>query len=61
MEYKVITSNSVSGLNNQVGTLINNGWKPVGSHQIITTIIESVYANTKQLYKNEYSQTMIKE
>lgn len=64
MEYKVITSSSVSGLNNQVNTLINSGWKPIGSHSVIRTHEQKRFSGSQHkdtTYKHEYSQTMIKE
>lgn len=60
-EYKIVTSHSAQGLNNSVNALIKEGWKPVGSHTVVTTLMEVLYAGTRHKYEVEYSQTMIKE
>lgn len=64
MEYKIVTSESSSELTNKVNELIGDGWKPVGSHNVVmknsfNRFSGNVHRDT--IVSNEYSQTMIKE
>lgn len=61
MEFKIVTASSANGLNNSVNNFIKEGWKPKGSHQVVTTLKQSIRANTVDTYKHEYSQTMTKK
>lgn len=61
MEYKIVTAYSASGLQSSVNNLISDGWKPMGTHQVIATHRESRYNGQNISYTFEYSQTMIKE
>ena len=63
MEQKIITANSVNALNISIQTHMREGWEPLGSHQVVTIHAQNRYAGTQHkdtVYKNEYSQTMIK-
>lgn len=62
MEYKVITSSSPEGLNEKINNLIKNGWKPMGSHQVVEQHRQNRYSGMQHqdtLIKHEYSISMI--
>ena len=61
MEYKVITSSSPEGLNEKINNLIKNGWKPMGSHQVVEQHRQNRYSGLQHqdtLIKHEYSISM---
>lgn len=61
MEYKVITSSSPEGLNEKINNLIKNGWKPMGSHQVVEQHRQNRYSGMQHqdtLIKHEYSISM---
>jgi hypothetical protein len=63
MEYKIVKSSTASGLAEVVNMYIADGFKPIGSHQVVTTrelnrFRGSQHADT--IIDNEYSQTMVK-
>jgi hypothetical protein len=63
MEYKIVKSSTASGLTEVVNMYMADGFKPIGSHQVVTTrelnrFRGSQHADT--LIDNEYSQTMVK-
>ena len=64
MEYKVVSTHSVNRLNEIVGDLIKDGWKPVGSHKVVEKHTQNRFRGTQHvdtLHEHEYTQTMIKE
>lgn len=64
MEYKVIESGSVGELNRQIKEMIGEGWKPVGSHQVVVKHVQNRFAGLQHkdtINSLEYSQSMIKE
>lgn len=64
MEYKIITSSSPEGLNEKVNKYINEGFIPVGSHQVSIQREQNRYSGTQHmdtLVTQEYSQTLIKK
>jgi len=51
-------------LTQKVNELINEGWIPVGGHNVVNTHIQNRYSGSQHMdsvYKHEYTQTMIKE
>jgi|TARA_R110000772_G_scaffold6250_5_gene21935 hypothetical protein len=63
MEYKIVTSKTASGLNSKVNELIAEGWKPEGSHGVVTSHQQPQYRGQQLgqvLYTQEYSQTLTK-
>ena len=63
MEQKIITAGTATALNNSINSLIKEGWRPKGSHKVVTTHAQNRYAGKQHMdtiYKVEYSQTMIK-
>jgi hypothetical protein len=63
MEYKIVKSSTASGLAEVVNMYMADGFKPIGSHQVVTTrelnrFRGSQHADT--IIDNEYSQTMVK-
>ena len=64
MSYKIVTASSASGLNNQIGALIKEGWQRKGSHKVVTTHKQNRFRGNQlvdTVYTQEFSQTMIKE
>ena len=64
MEYKVLTSSSPEGLTEKINNLIKNGWKPMGSHQVVEQHRQNRYSGSQHqdtLIKHEYSISMVKE
>ncbi len=64
MEYKVLTSSSPEGLTEKVNKYINEGFIPVGSHQVVTQREVNRYSGSQHmdtLITQEYSQTLIKQ
>lgn len=67
-EYKIITSNNPHYLSGEVNSHIKEGWKRVGSHQVVAVnmtvnMTNRMAGNTIHgaNYEIEYSQTMVKE
>ena len=63
-EIKVVTAKTAIGLNSTVNSLMKEGWKPKGSHSVVTTHAQNRYAGKQHMdtvYEVEYSQTMIKK
>jgi hypothetical protein len=63
MEQKIITSSSASRLNSKIKEMQENGWEPIGAHQVVTTHQQPRYRGSELgdvLYEQEYSQTMKK-
>jgi hypothetical protein len=64
MEYKVIRSNHVEGLNDKIKEMIGLGWTPVGSHQVVVTHIQNRFSGLQlkdSVHEVEYSISMLKE
>lgn len=64
MEQKVITSSSAHGLNSKVKEMVDEGWKPLGSHQVVVVHSQNRYSGMQHMdtrHELEYSQTMVKE
>lgn len=64
MECKLIRSGSVEGLNEKIKTHIEDGWKPVGSHQVVVSHVQNRFSGLQHkdsISSLEYSITMIKE
>ena len=64
MEQKIITSGSAHGLNETIEKMIVDGWKPLGSHQVVAKHSQNRFAGTQHrdtIHELEYSQTMIKQ
>ena len=64
MKYKLITSSSPQGLTNTINLLINEGWEPVGSHQVVITHSQNRFSGTTHkdtTHETEYSQTMVRK
>jgi hypothetical protein len=64
MEYKILSSSSPEGLTEKINNLIKDGWKPMGSHQVVEQHRQNRYSGSQHndtLIKHEYSITMVKE
>lgn len=63
MDYKILTSSNPQKLTENVKLLINEGWEPIGSHQVVITHSQNRFRGSQQmdtLHETEYSQTLIK-
>lgn len=64
MEFKILTSHSVSGLNQQIREQIFEGFKPVGGHQVVKKHEQLRFSGLQHkdtIIELEYSQSMVKE
>jgi hypothetical protein len=64
MEYKIVSATSPNYLSNEVNNLIKDGWKPIGSHQVVIRHSQNRFSGMQHkdtLNELEYTQTMIKE
>ena len=64
MEYKVIYASSPSELTTKVNMNINDGFEPIGSHQVATIHAQNRFRGDQLVdtkYELEYSQTLIKK
>jgi hypothetical protein len=62
-EYKILTARHSSELVTQVKALMSDGWRTVGSHQVVTTHIQNRYSGMQfkdAVYQTEYSQTIVR-
>ena len=64
MDYKIVTSSNSHTLTENIRLLISEGWKPVGSHQVVTIHDQNRYRGTQHIdttHETEYSQTMVRK
>lgn len=64
MEQIIIIERSADALNARIRLMIGEGWKPVGSHNVVTTHEQLRYSGMQHkdtVYTREYSQTMVKK
>jgi hypothetical protein len=64
MEQKIITSHSASNLNAQLKDMIDEGWTPIGSHQVVETHHQLRFSGSQHkdtTIEREYSQTIKKD
>ena len=64
MEQKIITASSAYSLNSKIKEMIDEGWKPLGSHHVVVIHSQNRFAGTQHMdtrHEVEYSQTMVKE
>ena len=64
MEYKIVSGGSPSDLTTKINERLNDGWKIVGSHQVVIHKEQNRYSGQQHmdtLNQLEYSQTMVKE
>jgi hypothetical protein len=64
MQYKVVYDSSPSGLSGKVSEMVNLGWQPIGSHQVVVLREQNRYSGQQHmdtLNSLEYSQSMVKE
>lgn len=64
MEYKIVSGDSPNELTNKVnGYISEEGWTPVGSHQVVIRREQNRYSGQQHmdtLNQLEYTQTLIK-
>ena len=64
MEYKIVYGDSPSEINTKVNEMINDGWEPIGSHQVVVRREQNRYSGSQHmdtLNQLEYTQTMSKK
>ena len=64
MKYKVIEGGSPNEITTKVNEMINDGWKPVGGHQVVVRREQNRYSGQQHmdtLNQLEYTQTLIRE
>ena len=64
MEVTIISSSSPEGLNSKINANMQNGWKPLGSHQVVRSHSQNRFRGDQlvdTIHQSEYSITMIKE
>ena len=64
MEYKIVASSSPEGLAVAVRNKTNEGWEPMGSHQVVVIHSQNRYSGMLHMdtkHETEYSQTMVKK
>jgi hypothetical protein len=65
MKQKIITAGRASQLNQKIEEMQGDGWEPLGSHQVVTTmklnIVRGDGVINRTEYTLEYSQTMVKK
>ena len=64
MNYKIVTSSSPQTLTTKINELTTDGWKPVGSHQVVVIHSQNRFSGSQHMdtkHETEYSQTMVKE
>lgn len=64
MDYKIVSSRSPEELTRKVNELIQEGWKPFGSHSVVEIHRQNRYSGMQHMdtrIEVEYSQTLIKE
>jgi uncharacterized protein YpmS len=58
MQYKILTSQTSSGLNKLIQSYIDDGWTVVGSHQVAIVHEQNRFAGSQHkdtIYELEYS------
>lgn len=64
MEVTIISSTSAEGLNSKINANMQNGWKPMGSHQVVRSHSQNRFRGDQlvdTIHQSEYSMTMIRE
>ena len=65
MKQKIITAGRASQLNEKIEEMQGDGWEPLGSHQVVTTLTQNIVRGdgviNRTEYTLEYSQTMVKK
>ena len=64
MEYKIVSSSSPEGLSVIVNNKINEGWEPIGSHQVVVVHDQNRFRGNQHVdttHETEYTQTIIKK
>ena len=64
MNYKIVTSSNGQTLTTKINELMTDGWKPVGSHQVVVLHSQNRFSGSQHMdtkHETEYSQTMVKE
>lgn len=61
MEQKIISAEAPEALNSKIKSMIEEGWVPIGSHQVVIVHAQNRYSGMQHMdtrYRTEYSQTM---
>lgn len=63
MEFKVISSSSAEGLSRKIKESMDEGYQPVGSHQVVELHRQNNFSGSQHMstvIRSEYSMSMIK-
>lgn len=64
MEVTIISSSSAEGLTSKIKANMQNGWKPMGSHQVVRSHSQNRFRGDQlvdTIHQSEYSITMVRE
>jgi len=64
MEVIIVSSSSIDGLNTKISANLQNGWKPLGSHQVARSLSQNRFRGDQlvdTIHNAVYSITMIKD
>jgi len=64
MEQKIITAHSASDLNARLADLMKEGWKPIGSHQVVVSHEQNRFSGMQHkdtIVQHEYSLSVQRE
>ena len=64
MNYTIVSGHSPQDLSKKVNEKINEGWKPIGSHQVVEQHRQNRYSGQQWMdtrIECDYSQTMVRE
>jgi len=64
MKQKIITARTARELNSKMQKEMEDGWEPLGSHQVAVVEEYAQYAGNqyrRTIRENEFSQTMVKK
>lgn len=62
MKYEIVSAGSPQGLTKKINECIAEGWKPIGSHTVVTERSINRYAGQQHMdtrHDVEYAQTMV--
>jgi hypothetical protein len=61
IKYVVIGARDTATLSKQVNEYIDNGWRPIGSHQVTVDSIDIQHNGTRRKYMHRYTQTLVRD
>jgi len=61
MNYKIIVADTPNELNSKISEMLQNGWEPIGSHQVVVRRTQNRFSGQQHMdsiNQLEYSQSM---